>query len=55
MGILPMIHGQNAHATQKEYVNLFAGHSTSGREDYTEHLTSASYGHGGGAGPPLNR
>ncbi len=29
MGILPMIHGQDARATTKEYMNIYPGHDTS--------------------------
>ena len=28
MGILPMIHGHDARATAKEYVNIYPGHNT---------------------------
>jgi len=29
MGILPMIHGHDARATAKEYVNIYLGRNTS--------------------------
>ncbi len=34
MGILPMIHGHDARATAKEYVNIYLGRNTRRREYY---------------------